>query len=105
MTAKLDPGALHHGQRSEAFDAMADPLRPVLGGGIDMAAALARMASDSAEKRWAGPGRSGIQERLELTRERGAGPGLLVLEVHEGIAPAAASRRIARAHSSRSAGV
>src|SRR4029453_12960700 len=46
--------------------------------------------SDSAESPRARPERSGIQKRLELTRERGAGPGLLVLEVHEGIAPAAA---------------
>src|SRR5207249_1316947 len=45
--------------------------------------------SGSAERPGAGQGRSGIQKRLELTRERGAGPGLLVLEVHEGIAPPA----------------
>ena len=90
VTARLDPARFTMATVPKRFDAMADPLLPVLGGGIDMAAALARMAERFGERLRAGQGRSGIQKRLELTRERGAGPGLLVLEVHEGIAPAAA---------------
>ena len=44
VTARLDPARFTMASVPKRFDAMADPLRPVLSGGIDMAAALARMA-------------------------------------------------------------
>jgi bifunctional non-homologous end joining protein LigD len=44
VTARLDPARFTMATVPKRFDAMADPLLPVLGGGIDMAAALTRMA-------------------------------------------------------------
>jgi DNA polymerase LigD, polymerase domain len=44
VTARLDPARFTMATVPKRFDAMPDPLLPVLGGGIDMTAALARMA-------------------------------------------------------------
>jgi bifunctional non-homologous end joining protein LigD len=44
VTARLDPARFTMATVPKRFEGMADPLLPVLGGGIDMAAALARMA-------------------------------------------------------------
>ena len=44
ITARLDPARFTMATVPKRFDTMPDPLLPVLGGGIDMTAALARMA-------------------------------------------------------------
>jgi bifunctional non-homologous end joining protein LigD len=44
VTTRLDPARFTMATVPKRFEEMADPLLPVLGGGIDMAAALARMA-------------------------------------------------------------
>src|SRR4030095_8563417 len=44
VTARLDPARFTMATVPKRFEGMADPLLPVLGGGIDMAATLARMA-------------------------------------------------------------
>ena len=91
VTARLDPARFTMATRPQALrrDGRSAPC-PSWAAESTWPRPSPAWRSDSAERPRARPGRSGIQECLELTRERGAGPGLLVLEVHEGVAPAAA---------------